>query len=268
MDTLAYSAKRLSVLILCAMLSLSAGACAHGTPDDAMKATEISDPIEPVNRAVFAFNKGLDIAIIEPVAKVYMTIVPNFVRSGIQNFMRNLKSPLIVANDILQGNVREAGVATARFIINTTAGIGGLVDVAAGQGLAYNNEDLGQTLGVWGFGHGFYLVLPVIGPSSLRDVAGMTGDAYADPLRIWTFKTGRDWVYYTRNVVEGFDNRARLVKAVEDLRRNSLDYYAAVRSAYAQKRAGAVSDRGASGSAPAQEIPDYDDKDSKKELGP
>jgi len=244
--------------MLCALLIVGMAGCAKSTnPDAGMKTTEVNDPIEPVNRAVFAFNDVLDRFLIEPAAKIYNTVFPGFVRTGVQNFMRNLKSPLIIANSLLQGNVGEAGVATARFIINTTAGIAGLVDVASAQGLAYTSEDFGQTLGAWGFGNGFYLVIPVLGPSNLRDAVGMGVDAYADPLRIWSFKTGRDWIYYTRNAVEGFDNRARLVKAVDDLRRNSLDYYAAVRSAYTQKRMSEIRNENPDG---AQDIPDYDDK--------
>jgi phospholipid-binding lipoprotein MlaA len=255
---MALSKNSVLTIVLCVVMALSTASCAKSTnPDDGLKTTEISDPIEPVNRAIFGFNNVLDMILIEPAAKVYNAVLPGFVRDGVQNFMRNLRSPLIVANDLLQGNVGGAGVATARFIINSTVGIAGLVDIASSQGLPYNQEDFGQTLGVWGFGDGFYLVLPILGPSSLRDAAGMTADAYADPLRIWTFKTGRDWIYYTRNAVEGFDNRARLVKAVDDLRRNSLDYYAAVRSAYTQKRRAAVRNETPEASP---SIPDYEEK--------
>lgn len=257
-------ALRIMILALCGALTLGVSACAKpsgpGSAGGGLETSEaraaISDPIEPVNRAIFGFNNFLDMIVIEPAAKIYNTVFPNFVRDGIQNFMRNLRSPLIIANDILQGNVGNAGVATARFIINTTAGIAGIVDVASMQGLAYTPEDFGQTLGVWGFGEGFYIVLPILGPSNLRDTAGMTADAYADPLRIWSFKTGRDWLYYTRNAVEGFDNRARMVRAIDDLRRNSLDYYAAVRSAYTQKRRAQVKNEGEG----APQIPDYDEK--------
>ena len=171
--------------------------------------------------------------------------------------MRNLRSPLIVGNQLLQGDLKGAGVATARFIINTTAGIGGLVDVASAQGMPYEPEDFGQTLGVWGMGDGFYLVLPLIGPTSLRDGVGMAVDSFADPVRIVAHNTENDWIYYTRVGVEALDTRSRLVKAVEDLRSNSLDYYAAVRSAYAQKRNSQLRDEGSSSGASAA-IPNYD----------
>jgi phospholipid-binding lipoprotein MlaA len=127
---------------------------------------------------------------------------------------------------LLQGQIGDAGVTVARFLVNTTAGVGGLVDVASTHGLTYKQEDFGQTLAVWGMGDGFYLVLPIIGPSSLRDAGGLAVDTYADPVRLWAHNTDNEWVYYTRVMVDGLDTRARLVSAVQDLRRNSLDYYA------------------------------------------
>jgi phospholipid-binding lipoprotein MlaA len=261
--------RRLAVLLLCGALALGATSCARtsgtgASADAALHASEVRDPIEPVNRAVFGFNNFLDMILIEPVAKVYNAVLPRFMRDGIRNFMRNLKSPIIVGNDILQGNAGSAGIATARFIINTTAGVGGLFDVAGREGLAYVPEDFGQTMGVWGAGEGFYLVLPVLGPSNLRDAGGDFADAWADPLRIWSFKTGHDWIYYTRNGVEALDDRARIIKAVDDLRRNSIDYYAAARSAYTQNRRAEIRNEN---ERAAPQIPDYDDEtqnDDKK----
>lgn len=240
------------------LAALTVSGCARSTdPATGIKSTEINDPIEPVNRAVFAFNNFLDIILIEPAAKAYNFVLPEVVRDSVQSFMRNLKSPLIVANNLLQGEIGDAGVATARFIINTTAGVGGLVDVASSHGLSYENEDFGQTLAVWGLGDGFYLVLPLLGPSSLRDTAGLVADAYADPVRIVAHNSDEDWVYYTRNAIEGLDNRARLVSAIADLRHNSLDYYAAVRSAYGQKRAALIRDEAPENGQSS--IPAYDE---------
>lgn len=245
---------KIMTIALYGFLAVSATSCAKSVNPETGYKTGINDPIEPFNRGVFAFNNILDIALIEPVAKVYNFILPGFVRDGVQNFMRNLRSPIIIGNQLLQFDLKGAGVATARMIINTTAGIGGLVDVASAQGLAYEPEDFGQTLAVWGLGDGFYLVLPVIGPSSLRDTGGMVADGLADPLRLLAHNTDNMWWYYTRLGVEGLDTRARLVKAVEDLRANSLDYYAAVRSAYSQKRLSLIRDERAGDSAA---IPDY-----------
>jgi phospholipid-binding lipoprotein MlaA len=231
------SAFKITLATLCLSLTLGISACAKSqNPDVASKSQEIADPIEPVNRFIFGFNDILDRALIEPIAKGYKALLPGFARDGIQNFMHNLKSPLIIANNLLQGQVGDAGVATARFVINSTIGVVGLVDVAQAQGLPYKDEDFGQTLAVWGAGDGFYLVLPVLGPSSLRDATGLAVDSYADPVRIIAENTGNDWIYYTREIVEGIDTRSRLIKAVDDLRNNNLDYYAAVKSAYTQKR--------------------------------
>lgn len=240
---------------MCCLLSVGTASCARSVDPATGNRTTVNDPLEGINRGIFAFNDLVDRVLIEPVARVYLAIFPGFVRDGIQNFMRNLRSPIIVANQFLQGDVKGAGVATARFLINTTAGIGGLVDVASAQGLAYEPEDFGQTLAVWGFGDGFYLVLPIIGPSSLRDATGLAVDSFADPVRIVTDNADEEWIYYTRVAVEGLDTRSRLMKSIKDLRRNSLDYYAAVRSAYAQKRDALVRDQSESNTA----IPDYDE---------
>lgn len=235
---------KILTIFFCGILLLGLSGCAssRGGAELAQRTAGIHDPIEPVNRAIFSFNNIVDVVLIEPAAKVYTAVVPGFARDAVQNFMRNLKSPLLIANNLLQGKFGDAGVATARFLINTTAGAGGLADVASTHGLSYKQEDFGQTLAKWGAGHGFYLVLPIIGPSSLRDATGLAVDTLADPVRIVAHKEDKDWIYYARGVLEGLDFRARLVDAVRDLRRSSLDYYAAVRSAYVQKRAALVRD--------------------------
>jgi phospholipid-binding lipoprotein MlaA len=243
---------------LALLLTLSLGACA-GQPQSGYKA-EINDPIEPVNRAIFAFNNVFDRFLFEPVAKIYDAVFPGFVKDGVQNFMRNLRSPIIVANNLLQGDFGDAGVATARFVINSTVGVAGLVDVASTQGFNYEEEDFGQTLGVWGVGNGMYIVLPILGPSSLRDAGGKVADLAFDPLFIWSNNTHNDWVYYTRAGVEAIDNRARAIKAIDDLRKNSLDYYAAVRSAYGQRRAALVRDDGRHQNGAVVAMPDYDEE--------
>lgn len=256
MSKTAFSVK-IATIIFCGFLATGVSGCAKSANPDTAYKSEINDPIEPVNRAVFAFNNFLDILLFEPAAKVYNFILPGFAKDSVQSFMRNLRSPLIIANNVLQGDIGDAGVATARFVINSTVGVAGLVDVAAMQGLNYEEEDFGQTLGVWRLGHGFYVMLPILGPSSLRDGTGRVADAVADPVRIIAHNTDNDWIYYTRNAVEGLDTRSRLIQAIADLRKNSLDYYAAVRSAYVQKRASLVRDENPD-SAPA--IPDYDEE--------
>lgn len=243
-------------MAVAALLCAPMMACASN-PDSAQKThAEMRDPIEPFNRAVFGFNNIVDRVLIEPVAKVYRFVTPTVVQNSIQSFMRNLRSPVIVANNLLQGDVGGAGVATARFLINSTMGFAGLADVAETQGLPYEPEDFGQTLAVWGVSSGPYLVLPILGPSSVRDTAGLVVDSYADPVRIVAFDTDNEWIYYTRGAVEGLDTRARLLETVEDLRRNSLDYYASVRSIYSQKRHSLINDE----KTGAVAIPDFEDE--------
>lgn len=254
------SKKKLAALAFTLLLS----GCA-GNVNDQYNAGTISDPIEPFNRAMFKFNDVVDIVLIGPVAKGYRFIVPEPARESVRNFFKNLRSPLIVANQLLQGDIGGAGVATARFVLNTTIGIGGLIDVAEKQGLAYEKEDFGQTLAVWGMGDGFYIVWPIIGPSSLRDTAGLAVDTYADPLRIWAHNEDKDWIYITRNLTEGLANREVLIDTIEDMRKNSLDYYAAVRSIYVQHRQAEINDAADDGKTTqpyygnAYDIPDYDD---------
>ena len=243
-------------IVLAGVFSLSVSACASN-PDAAHKSqTEMSDPFEPVNRAVFGFNDILDRIIIEPAAKAYHFVMPQVVQNSIQSFMRNLKSPIIVANNLLQGDVGGAGVTTARFLINSTIGFAGLADVAETTGLSYEPEDFGQTMAVWGMPSGPYLVLPILGPSSIRDTAGLVVDSYADPVRIVAFNTDNEWIYYTRGAVEGLDTRARLIDTIKDLRKNSLDYYASIRSIYTQKRQSLIRDEHSGSVA----IPDYEDE--------
>lgn len=250
-------ATKIAVMLLCAIMATGMTGCAKSADPNSAYKSSLSDPIEPLNRGIFAFNNALDLVIIGPLAKIYNAVFPGFVKDSVQSFMRNLKSPLIIANSLLQGDISNAGVATARFIINTTVGIGGLVDVASKQGLNYRAEDFGQTLATWGLGEGMYIVLPVIGPSSLRDTAGLAVDTIADPVRIYAHNTDNMWIYYTRAAVEGIDTRNRMSKGLEDMRRNSLDYYAAVRSAYAQKRQSLVRNENVDNPLV---IPEYDEQ--------
>ncbi|HNQ92169.1 MAG TPA: VacJ family lipoprotein [Alphaproteobacteria bacterium] len=203
---------------------------------------EAYDPIEPVNRAVFKFNDVVDTAVLEPVAKGYRAAVPQPARTGVRNVLHNLKTPQIVANDVLQGDITAAGDTLTRFFANTLFGLGGLVDVAGMEGVKYREEDFGQTLGVWGAGHGPYLVLPLLGPSSVRDTAGLVVDTYSDPLRLWLDNTDRNGWYYGRVAVASIDKREDLLDVLSDIKKNSIDYYAALRSSYIQHRDAQVKD--------------------------
>lgn len=204
---------------------------------------EVADPIEGVNRGIFKFNDTVDVAVMEPVARGYRAAVPQPARTGVRNVLRNMKTPTILANNVLQADAKGFGDTLTRFFANTLFGFGGLVDVAGQEGVGYREEDFGQTLGVWGAGHGPYLVLPLFGPSSVRDTTGMLVDGYTDPVRLWLVNTDRDGWYYGRVVVASVDKREELLDVLADLKKNSVDYYAAVRSSYIQRREAMVRDR-------------------------
>lgn len=248
----------LAVTVTCGLLL---GACATAQNNASYDAEiEIADPMENLNRGVFAFNNVADKAVIRPVARGYRAIVPQPLRTGLRNFLNNLRSPIVFANQLLQGDPDGAGNALTRAAINSTVGIGGLVDVADHAGFKDQPEDFGQTLAVWGVGHGPYMVIPLLGPSSMRDGTGMLVDSFADPVRLYMFNTDREGWHYARIGVSALDKREELLDALDDLERNSFDYYAAMRSAYVQMRAAQVSDKAAgAGNYAAPTIPDYDD---------
>jgi phospholipid-binding lipoprotein MlaA len=214
---------------------------------------QISDPLERSNRRIFSFNNGFDHYVLNPVLKGYRAIVPQPARQGLRNFLRNLKSPTTFANELLQGDVEGAGVVLQRTVINTTVGLGGLFDPAGKNGLPYAQEDFGQTLGVWGVGYGPYLVVPILGPSSLRDYAGYFVDSYADPLRWYLFNTDNEGWYYAKLGADYLDLRESLMDVLEGLEKSSIDYYAAVRSTYYQRREALIRDESPTAAA------DFDD---------
>lgn len=194
-------------------------------PDD-------NDPLEVPNRMFFAFNEAVDFLIIRPIAVTYRFIVPTGVRNSVTNFLRNLRTPVILANDLLQGDLARAETTAARFFINSTIGVLGLFDIAADSGLPYHEEDFGQTLGTYGAGEGIYLVLPILGPSSLRDAGGRIVDLFLDPLTYLAPES----VNLGRTAATGIDARARNLETLDELKRDSLDFYARIRSLYRQNR--------------------------------
>ncbi len=240
------------------MISLLASGCAStGANQEVVGGETIYDPLEGGNRVMLSINEGIDKAVLEPVARGYRYVAPKPVRNSVRNFLRNLRSPVIMGNQLLQGDLEGFGNATGRLIINTLLGVGGLFDVADMGGIPYESEDFGQTLATWGVGHGPYVVIPIIGPSSLRDGTGMLVDSFADPVRIYMFNHDLEWLHYTRLGVTVLDAREEMLDVIDDLRRNSFDYYAAIRSAYYQRRSALVQDMDPSTSA-GPDIPDYE----------
>ena len=219
-----------------------------------IQANDTNDPFEGGNRVLFDVNQALDAVLLRPVAVVYHTVLPDFAQDGVRNFMNNLNSPVIFANDLLQGETDRAGHTLLRFGINSTIGIGGLVDVAKELDIPYHDEDFGQTLGTWGVGEGPYLYMLVMGPSNIRDLTGFVVDRGMDPLTYVNW--GDDELEYApvaRTVLNVIDLRSRNIETLDDIERSSVDYYASIRSLYRQSRADAVRN-----GAPSQDLPDFD----------
>ena len=196
---------------------------------------DIYDPIEPFNRAIFSFNNTVDKLIAEPASKQYIKL-PSPLKTGISNFLSNLRMPIVFVNQLLQGQGKNASESAGRFLVNSTIGVFGLVDVADKIGLEEKEEDFGQTLATWGVGDGFYIVLPLFGPSNVRDTAGMVLTATTDPINAYAVNEGEAWLVPTRTAVNAVDQRSKIIDEVNALRDNSVDYYAAVRSSYYQNR--------------------------------
>lgn len=210
-------------------VTLLAG-CAHAPADDP------ADPLEPVNRGIFVFNTVLDKGLVKPLAKGYDWVAPDFVRIGISNFFSNLFSPGTILNDFLQGKGRQGAEDSARFILNTILGVGGLFDVAQHVDLLAHDEDFGQTFGYWGVGEGWYLMIPVLGPSSNRDLFGRVGDTFTNPLSYVD-----EAVALAGNGIYAVERRAQLLGA-DALIEQQLDAYIFIRSVYLQSRQNAVYD--------------------------
>ena len=202
---------------------------------------EVKDCFENLNRATFAFNQALDGVIFKPVASVYKKL-PSPVKNGVGNSIDNLSNLVTIPNNILQGDLKKAGINTGRFVINTTVGVLGLIDVAQYIGLTeYEKEDYGQSLAKLGVGPGCYLVLPVLGPSTVRDTAAsfvnfMGGDAWYNVTVKNDTQHFSDIDYYSSRLTSGIDFRAKNYDSIENLEKNSLDFYASMKSLYLQDR--------------------------------
>ena len=220
----------------------------------------VYDPMEEQNRQIMAFNQSFHNAITNPVLRGYRTITPQPARSGIRNFLRNLKSPMIFVNQVLQGDISGARDVVLRAAINSSIGVGGIFDVAGYEGIEYEPEDFGQTLAVWGVGHGPYTVLPFIGPSSLRDYSGYLVDALADPLRLYLFNNDQKLLYTAKFSAEHLDLRDSLMDTLAELEASSIDYYAAVRSTYYQHREALIKDQKGTAQSSIPAIPYYEDE--------
>ncbi len=227
------------VAALGAVLVTTGCATAPDDPEELALFEEANDPIEPLNRAIFEFNLALDKAFLRPVASAYRTVLPQFAQDGVRNFLRWLRSPVIFINDVLQGKPDRAHETAMRFAANSL-GFFGFIDWAGDAGLEFHDEDFGQTLAVWGFGEGPYLMLPILGPSNIRDTVGWAVDTILlDPIAWWARQDSNafiHWVQWVRFLATAVDSRARNMDQLAELEESSLDFYAAVRSLYRQRR--------------------------------
>jgi phospholipid-binding lipoprotein MlaA len=228
---------------------LALGACTAVPTNPAARATyhEANDPAEPTNRVIFDGNQWVDRNALQPVARTYQAYVPGGVRNALRNFSQNLKGPVVLVNDVLQGNMSRAWTTTQRFVVNTTVGGAGLFDVASDWELPAHEADFGQTLGVWGVGPGPTVQLPLFGPSNLRDAAGTAFGFLGDPVG---YVPGIQVVQVSGSVVDVVDGRARMLRVTDDLEKNSIDYYAVLRSLYRQRRTAFIAE-GKAGGLPA-----------------
>ncbi len=228
--------RRVTVITLASMMMAALTACSPAPAED-----DANDPMESINRGVFEFNQVADRFVLEPVAKGYRYITPDPLRSRIGNMSDNLSEPLNMIHAFLQGDFDHGMVSFWRFVLNSTIGIAGMHDVAGSAGLALRKEDLGQTLAVWGVGDGPYIVLPIMGPSNLRDTGGTVGDWFLDPVNYVIDDTSTEiWLA----VAQGIVTRERLIEVLDDVEETSLDPYVTMRSMYRQHRAAMIANRG------------------------
>ena len=235
--------KKLAITLLSIfLLTFNANAGSDGEIDlNQGQSTDVKDCFEKLNRATFALNQGLDKAIIKPLATGYKKL-PDPIQKGTGNAVKNLSNLITIPNNVLQGDIKLALINSGRLVINTTLGLLGTIDVANKMGFPkYEKEDYGQTLGAWGVGPGCYLVLPVLGPSNLRDAAGsfvnvLGGDPWFNASSHGNNEFLSDKLYLTSKALSGINFRAENMASLENLETNSVDFYATVKSLYSQDR--------------------------------
>lgn len=244
---------KFSTFILSCALALAVSGCASQTN---------KDPLEGLNRGVYKFNDVADKAVFKPVATAYKTIAPTPVRTGVSNFFSNLGTITSAFNNLLQFKFSNAFSEAGRFVINSTFGLAGFIDVAGMDKIPVHKEDFGQTLGYWGAGNGAYLVLPILGPSSLRDATGLAVDiSTTDPIT-YTRNINQFRLYNQLRIAQFIDKRTELLTATDLVDEASLDPYAFMRDAYLQRRENLVHD----GAAPKELLnEDFDEANTTSE---
>jgi phospholipid-binding lipoprotein MlaA len=218
--------------------SLAGCATPPKEPDELAYFKQTNDPLEPTNRVFYAINNGIDTVILRPAAQAYRYVVPTPVRDGVHNLLTNVGAPVQLTNDMLEGKPRRAGDTFMRFLINTTAGVLGVFDVATKWGYPNHDSDFGLTLALWGVPQGPFLYLPVLGPSDPRDASGFGVDVAFDPFTWigWPHDTGLTAFKWSRYGLNAVDTRERLLDPIDQIKKTALDPYATFRSLYRQHR--------------------------------
>ena len=218
------------------------------------KTPEAEDPWENLNRGTFAFNEKFDKYLLSPLAKGYRLIFPSEVRTGVRNFLNNLSEPWSSINSILQGDLKNTGNSLARFLINSTIGVLGIFDVATPIGFENQKEDFGQTLAVHGVGPGPYLVLPFLGPSTLRDAIGKVTALFGDPVTLALERNNKDEWIWIGMAIKGVDFREQNLEKIDNLNATSVDFYATLRSLYLERRSSMIRNQNTDEKDPFQEF--------------
>lgn len=236
------------------LCGLALSACASTPPSP--QALAANDPYEQINRETLKFNREVDRYFVIPTVGLYFILVPEGGRRGVHNFLGNLSLPIIFVNDVLQGEVKRGGQSAARFVINSSVGLGGFMDQASKMGIPGHGEDMGQTLATWGAGEGPYLVLPFFGPSNPRDAAGLAIDWSADPTNFIHFKQ-HIWWAVGRGYFTLLDLRSQTYQQLQGIQRSSVDYYASLRSFYRQYRNEQIRNGRPAAGVKGPELPDF-----------
>lgn len=247
-----------SVLAIVALVAV--GACSSLPQSDYDRKATANDPFEPVNRTIFDVNDFLDRLLIRPMAELYRALIPPPLRDRVAMILKNMGEPVVMANNLLQGELEKAGTTFERLVVNSTVGVGGTFEVASGWGLDKQAGDFGQTLHVWGLGEGPYLVLPLFGPSNVRDAIGLGVDTLMSPWK-YIVKYGDTTTQDTFSIADmtatALSRREANIEGYDALREGSLDFYAQMRSVYRQYRAKQL------GQPLASDAPVFDDYDAE-----
>ena len=246
--------KYLNIIICCSILFLTNCSFNNQSQSIIDKTPQIQDPWEGMNRGTFAFNQFFDKYLLSPLAKGYRFILPGELRTGVRNFFSNLKEPWTTINSVLQGDLRNTGNSLARFCLNTTIGLLGIFDVATSIGFEKQKEDFGQTLAVYGVEPGPYLVLPFLGPSTVRDAVGKVAGFVGDPVTLALNREGKDDWLWIGTVLKGVDFREQNLEKIDNLQATSVDFYATLRSLYIERRNQMIVNKAADDQDPFQDF--------------